>query len=110
VCVAASAGWCLAAGAAVFVANNYRKLFRGEEWDAQMYSDAAFTVTGFGAAGALGRAVNGAWRGAFTSSAIARSPSGGVEAARTYANMSTNGKMALTSCGVGGFSPSYCTR
>ncbi|WP_405938263.1 RHS repeat-associated core domain-containing protein [Streptomyces sp. NBC_00726] len=109
VCVAASAGWCLAAGAAVFVANNAKAIGNGQ-WNSQMTTDALFTLAGFGAAGALGRATGSTWRAAFTSSAVARSSGGAFDAARTYVNMSTNAKMALVGCGVGGFSPSYCTR
>ncbi|MGA6172908.1 RHS repeat domain-containing protein [Streptomyces sp. NPDC012600] len=113
VCVAASAGACFIAGAAVIVADNVADVVNGTFSGTKLAKQTAWLLVG----GGIARSLAGSWRG----SAFARGPAGArpalwrgsvrpaapkgaLDARQTALNMSGNASMSSATCGAGGFS------
>ncbi|WP_019885713.1 RHS repeat-associated core domain-containing protein [Streptomyces purpureus] len=121
VCVVASAGTCIVAGAAIAVAKfSGDWALTGEADPRALAKDLAWTAVGGGSAAAFGRAVGGAssWSQAYRASPVVRQPSVRVvrpatalrhakvvqstrlNAGATYGNMSANAGFNATFCGA----------
>ncbi|WP_438289542.1 RHS repeat-associated core domain-containing protein [Streptomyces sp. HUAS TT7] len=112
ICVAASAGACIVAGAAVAGAKWFAS-YRDPNTARYGFGDfAKDTLVGLGgglAGGAIGRGLSRGMSGSgitFRQAMWSNAFSG--SAAQKYANMSLNAKMAVVGCGAGGFNPGYC--
>ncbi|WP_424210777.1 RHS repeat domain-containing protein [Streptomyces sp. BI20] len=112
VCVAASAGACIVAGAAVAGAKwfassrdpNTKKYGAGD-----FFRETGIGVLGGAAGAAIGKGVT---RGLGGNTTFWRAGMGNAvssKGAERYMNMSINAKMSVAGCGIGGFSPSYCS-